>query len=39
MAGANPFRGFIRPALRAKGSTFVEILNPRLAIERHVAKL
>jgi hypothetical protein len=39
MTGVNPLRGFIRPALRAKGSRPVETINPRLAVDTYVAKL
>jgi hypothetical protein len=39
LTGVNPLQGFIRPALRAKGSRPVETLNPRLAVERHATKL
>jgi hypothetical protein len=39
MTGVNPLRGFIRPALRIKGSRSVETINPRLVFDTYVAKL
>jgi len=37
--GVNPLRGFIRPALRAKGLRPVETLNTRLLLDTHAGKL